>query len=220
MIQNITFASIDQRSCRGFLAKSPTKRAVVVIQEWWGLNDNIRLACERLASMGYTALAPDLYHGVLAKNADEAREQMQKLDFSRAVEEIRAAALHLKKNEGATSIAVLGFCMGGALTLLTALRATEFQAAVCFYGIPPKSAGDLAGIRIPVQAHFATTDDWCTPESVETLEADFSRGKVPSEVHRYGAQHAFANEKRPEVYDAEAAAQAWKRVFEFLSKTL
>jgi carboxymethylenebutenolidase len=197
---------------------SGSTQAIVVIHEWWGINNNIEAVCDRISKAGFTALAPDLYHGTTARTPEEANELMSRLDFPRAVEEVRAAARFLRDEENATEVHVLGFCMGGALTLLTALQATEFAKAVCFYGIPAKAAGDLSKIRIPVLAHFANRDDWCTPTSVDELRADFFRGKVQAEIHRYDAAHAFANEKRPEVYDAAAADLAWKRTFEFLAR--
>ena len=219
MTENISFLTADSHPCGGLLARSPSRKAVVVIQEWWGLNENIRMACERLAQAGYTTLAPDLYHGARAQSPQQAQSLMEQLDFAQAVQEIRASAQYLK-SEGAESVAVLGFCLGGALALLTALQSTEFKSAVCFYGIPPKPAGDLSKIQIPVLGHFANADDWCTPASVAALESDFSRGHVTATIHRYDAQHAFANETRPEVYDADSSNLAWRRTFEFLSKTL
>jgi len=216
-MQTISFAVDATKTSAGILAGAGQKRAIVVIHEWWGINANIEAVCERIANAGYTALAPDLYHGTTAKNPEQANELMSSLNFERAVEEIRAAARHLQ-NEGATEVHVLGFCMGGALTLLTALHATEFKKAVCFYGIPAKAAGDLSQIQIPVLAHFANRDDWCTPTSVDELQGDFFKGGVPAEIHRYDAAHAFANEKRTEVYDAAAAGLAWGRTFDFLKR--
>ena len=202
----------------GVLKRAGSTRGIVVIHEWWGINANIEAVCDRLARHGYTALAPDLYHGVTATTPEHANELMSQLNFSHAVEEIRAAARYLRKHEGMAEVDVLGFCMGGALTLLTALQATEFSKAVCFYGIPAKTGGDLSRIRIPVLGHFADRDDWCTPMSVDELERNFTEGNVPSEIHRYQAAHAFANERRPEVYDPSAAELAWRRTFDFLAR--
>ncbi len=202
----------------GALRRAKSTRAIVVIHEWWGVNANIEAVCDRIARHGYTALAPDLYHSVTATTPERANELMSQLNFSRAVEEIRAAGRQLKEHEGMDEVHVLGFCMGGALTLLTALQTTEFSKAVFFYGIPPRAAGDLSRIRIPVLGHFANQDDWCTPTSVDELEREFSEGKVPSEIHRYEAAHAFANERRPEVHDPAAAELAWKRTFDFLAR--
>jgi carboxymethylenebutenolidase len=216
-MQKISFAVDATTTSSGILAPGSRNQAVVVIHEWWGINANIEAVCSRISRAGFTALAPDLYHGVTASTPDQANELMSRLNFARAVEEIRGAARHLH-NEGATEVHVLGFCMGGALTLLAALRATEFKKAVCFYGIPAKAAGDLSEIKIPVLAHFANRDDWCTSTSVDELQGDFFKGGVQAEIHRYDAAHAFANEKRPEVYDAAAADLAWKRTFEFLER--
>lgn len=207
-------------STTSVLNRAPGHRGIVVIHEWWGINDNIRSVCQRLADAGYSALAPDLYHGTVASDADEAAKLMGQLDFDRAVEEIRAAARSLH-DEGVREVSVLGFCMGGALTLLSALRgAKEFKKAVCFYGIPPSAAGDLSRIQIPVLGHFANQDDWCTPQSVNDLESTLRGGGVKAELHRYDAAHAFANERRPEVHDPDATELAWRRTFEFLEKPL
>ncbi|MEN9724473.1 MAG: hypothetical protein RJB38_2459 [Pseudomonadota bacterium] len=216
-MQSILFDVESGQKASGILSRAPGTSAVVVVHEWWGLNENIQEVCARISAAGFTALAPDLYHGTIAKTADQANHLMSQLDFSKSVAEIRSAGRHLQKHESITDLTVLGFCMGGALTLLTALSAPEFSRAVCFYGIPPKAAGDLAKIRIPVLAHFANQDDWCTPGTVDELARDFERGHVKAQIHRYEAAHAFANERRPEVYDASSAALAWQRTWDFIT---
>ena len=141
------------------------------------------------------------------------------LDFlAAAKQDVRGCLQHLK-NLG-TKAGVTGFCMGGALTLLTAALVEEADVAICFYGIPPDEAADLSSISIPLQCHFAETDDWCTPETVAALEDRLKRGNVVHELYRYPAQHAFMNGARPEVYDEACATKAWKRTEAFLSKHL
>jgi carboxymethylenebutenolidase len=190
--------------------------AVVVIQEWWGLNAQIKGVAERLGRAGYRAIVPDLFRGKLAKNADEAGHLMEGLDWDDAVEQdIRGAIQHLRKGSHAP-VGVLGFCMGGALTLAAGTRLSGLDAGVCFYGIPPASKADPSRLRIPMQFHFAHRDDWCTPEAVDKLERSLRQGSAKFEVHRYDAAHAFMNEARPEVYDAPAAATAWERTLQFL----
>jgi carboxymethylenebutenolidase len=110
--------------------------------------------------------------------------------------------------------------MGGALTLLSAVRAKGVDAGACFYGIPPKAALDPKDIAIPLTLHFANIDDWCTPKVVDGLKADLERSKSRYELHRYDAQHAFMNEARPEVSDADAAKLAWERTLGFFERRL
>ncbi|WP_328286013.1 dienelactone hydrolase family protein [Synechococcus sp. Nb3U1] len=117
-------------------------------------------------------------------------------------------------------VAVIGFCLGGALTLAAASTLTGFEAAVCFYGIPPLDQVEPSQISISLQAHFATQDDWCNPTLVGQLEERLRQGQVPFTLYRYEAQHAFMNATRPEVYDAAAATLAWDRLLTFLNAQL
>lgn len=198
-------------------AKSP---GFVMIQEWWGLNEQMKGLAARLAGQGYSVLVPDLYRGRLAANPDEANHLMTGLDFAdAAVQDVRGCARHLKA-AGAPKVGVGGFCMGGALTVIAAVHVPDFDAAVCFYGIPPAEAADPAKIRVPFSGHFANRDEWCTPAAVDALDAAMRRGGVTAEVFRYDADHAFLNERRPEVYDAACADLAWKRATSFLDRTL
>jgi len=185
---------------------------VVVIQEWWGLGEQIRATTKRWADAGFVAALPDLYHGKLAKNADEAGAMMNALDFPAAVKQIGEAVAMLKAHPRCTGkVAVTGYCMGGALTFATAVDVRGLSAVVPFYGLP----GDLDWSKIdaPVQAHFAQHDDWATVAGARKIEAAV---KVPMELHVYDAQHAFCNEKRPEVYNAAATTQAWDRTVAFI----
>jgi carboxymethylenebutenolidase len=212
----------DGKDCPAYIStpKGEVKGGLVVIQEWWGLNEQIKKTADRFAAEGYLALVPDLYRGKLASDADEANHFMGNLDFvAAATQDVRGALQHLSA-AGAGKVGVTGFCMGGALTLLSAMHVEEMDAGVCFYGIPPAEAGDPASIKRPMQFHFATTDDWCTPEAVSALEDKLKAGGVSFELHRYDAQHAFMNEQRPEVYDAACAKQAWDRAITFLNANL
>lgn len=222
MGQMIDFKRPDGSSCRGWLASAGQGRpGVVVIQEWWGLNDQICGIADRFARAGYNALAPDLYQGRVTQAPDEASHLMNGLDFPGAThQDIRGAVAHLKGLAGSGKVAAMGYCMGGALTIAAAVHVPDVAAAVCFYGIPPKEFADPANIRIPFQGHFANRDDWCTPAAVDGLEAAMrAAGNVP-ENYRYEADHAFCNERRAEVYDADAANQAWERMMAFLGKHL
>jgi carboxymethylenebutenolidase len=190
-------------------AKAP---GVVVLQEYWGINEQIQAAAQRWADAGFLAIVPDLYHGKLAKTADEAGRLMKALDFGVAVQEIGAAVAFLREHPRSTGkIAVSGYCLGGALSFATAVNVRGLAAVVPYYGLP----GDLDWSKIdaPVQAHFAAHDDWATVAGAQKIKAAV---KVPMELHVYEAQHAFCNERRPEVYNADAAKLAWERTLAFV----
>lgn len=221
MGQMIDFGRPDASTCRGYLASAGKDRpGVVVIQEWWGLNDQICGVADRFARAGFNALAPDLFKGRVTQNPDEASHLMNGLDFPGAThQDIRGAVDHLR-GLGSGKVAVMGFCMGGALSIAAAVHVPQLDAAVCLYGIPPKEFADPANIRIPFQGHFASKDDWVTPEVVDVLESAMrEKGNIP-ELYRYDADHAFFNERRADVYDANCASQAWDRMTAFLTKQL
>lgn len=217
MAKDIQYKCPDGSEASGYLASADGSTAgIIVIQEWWGLNDQIRAVANRYAQASFTALAPDLYHGRVTTEEDEASHLMEGLDWVGATEqEVRGAAQHLK-DQGNTKVGVLGFCMGGALTVIAAVKVQEVDAAVCFYGIPPTDAADPAGTRIPFQGHFATEDQWCTPALVNDLEASLKTSGCEYEVFRYQAEHGFFNADRPSVHDPAATALAWDRSVAFL----
>jgi len=183
---------------------------VVVIQEWWGVNDQIKSVAERYAAGGFAAVVPDLYHGKLAKDAEEAGALMKALDFGKAVQEI-AGAVEFVRGRSTGKVAVTGYCLGGALTFASAVNIRNLAAVAPYYGLP----GDLDWTKIdaPIQAHFAKHDDWATASGAQKIK---DAVKVPMELFVYDAQHAFCNERRPEVYNAEAAKQSWDRALAFL----
>jgi carboxymethylenebutenolidase len=222
MGETIQFQRPDKGTCSGYLATpkaEPGAPGLVVIQEWWGLNDQIKKTADRLAGAGYRVLVPDLYRGKVTTAADEANHLMTGLNFPDAAgQDIRGAVQHLKQKS--KKVAVGGFCMGGALTILSAVLVPEMDAGACFYGIPPLEATELKKIKIPLICHFATQDDWCTPAKVDELEAALKESKSQCEIYRYSAQHAFMNEARPEVYDAASAKTAWERTLKFLKEAL
>jgi carboxymethylenebutenolidase len=211
----IEFARPDGGHTRGYVATAGQGRpGVVVIQEWWGLNDQICGVADRFARAGCNALAPDLYQGRVTTSPDEANHLMEGLDFPGAThQDLRGAARHLKGQSG--RVAVTGFCMGGALTIAALVHVQEFDAGVCFYGIPPKDFADPARIRVPLQGHFANKDDWCTPAAVDALERAFQAAGARAEIYRYDAAHAFMNE-RSAAYDVACANLAWDRMAAFL----
>ncbi len=211
----IAFNCPDGSAATGYLAEVDGARAgIVVIPEWWGLNAQIKGVAERFAAAGFTALAPDLYDGRVTAVPDEANHLMEGLDWVGATEvEVQGALQYLKAR--LERAAVMGFCMGGALTAIAAARLADCDAAVCYYGIPPKEQAGPAEIGVPFQGHFANDDDWCTPAAVDAFEAALGSAGVPQEIHRYDAAHAFFNET-VEAYDAQAAAQSWQRTLAFL----
>lgn len=217
----IEFSRPDGAHTQGYFADAGSGRpALVLIQEWWGLNDNMRAIADRLAQAGISTLAPDLYRGRLASSADEASHMMNGLDFVDATQQdLRGAAAWLAA-QGAGKIAVMGFCMGGALTISAAVHVPGLSAAVCFYGIPPKELADPALITLPFMGHFAERDGWCTPALAQALEQALRGAGQSPEIHHYDADHAFFNQTRPEVYDAACADLAWQRTLAFLHQHL
>ena len=168
----ISFTRPDGGSTNGWLAKAGDDRpGIIVLQEWWGLNDQICGVADGFARHGYNALAPTSTRnrGRVTGDADEASHMMDGLDFPSAThQDIRGAACHLKSLSNGR-VAVTGFCMDGALTIAAAVHVTECDVAVAFYGVPPKEFADASTIRILFQGHFANTDDWCTPKAVDSL---------------------------------------------------
>jgi carboxymethylenebutenolidase len=212
-------------STSGYLAipDSGNGPGLIVIQEWWGLVDHIKEVCDRFASEGFVALAPDLYHGKTTKSPDEAGKLMMAMRIDEAEKDLRAAADYLAIQDSTTSekIGVVGFCMGGALALYTATKNPKIGACVVFYGGHPKVKPDLPNLQAPMLGLYADRDDFVTPDSVRELERKLKDLGKKVEVKIYpDADHAFFNDARPEVYNAGAAADAWQRTVEFLRKNL
>ena len=219
----IAFNRPDGKVASGYLAKPAQANApgVVVIQEWWGLQDQIKGMCDRFALAGFDALAPDLYKGKVVPyhDTDAAGKEMNSLDFMDATTQtVRGAAQYLKTT--GVKIGLTGFCMGGAVTILGAARIPELTAAVCFYGLPPGNVAKPADIRAPLQAHFANDDDWCTPKAVDGFEAALQAAGKSAEIFRYDAKHGFMNEQRPDAHQRQAAELAWSRTLEFWARHL
>ena len=218
---SITFKRPDGRDATGYLANSGRGDApgLVVIQEWWGLCEQIKAMVDRFALVGFDALAPDLFKGKVVPyhDAEAAGKEMQSLDFADlTAETVRGAAQYLRRNGAKVGIA--GFCMGGMVAVIGAARVPEFTAAVTFYGLP--DAVKPADVRIPLQGHFANRDDWCAPKVVDAFEAGLKAAGKSFEFFRYDADHAFANEQRMSVHDRRASELAWGRATEFLKKHL
>jgi carboxymethylenebutenolidase len=229
MGNTVSFQRPDGQSVKGYLAEpaQPTGApAIVVIQEWWGLNDQIRGVADRLASAGYLALVPDLYRGKSTVEAEEAHHLMTGLNFGDAAgQDIRGAVQFLKGR--AAKVGITGFCMGGALTVLSLCNVPELDAGVIWYGLPPLEYVDASKIKVPVQAHWGTQDEFFTIASVDALEEKLRGAGVSLDSHRYLARHAFANEQAvgparlpATQYDPVWAQQAWDRTLRFLGHNL
>jgi carboxymethylenebutenolidase len=224
----IEFPRPDGKAAPGYYA-APSGAAnapgVVMLEEWWGVTDHIKHTADKLAAAGFRVLVPDLYRGRVAAVGDEANHLMEGLDFGdAATQDARGAAQYLKAT-GSKKVGVIGFCMGGALTILAAMYDPEFNAAVTFYGYPPPEAGDVGTIKIPIQGHWALHDQHFTIAGVDAIEARLKEAGVPHEFYRYDAQHAFHNPNQPGHaglghYNAELAKLAWGRSLEFLKKNL
>ena len=230
MAHTVQFQRPDGAPVSGYLAEAAQPLgAVVVIQEWWGLNDQIRGVAERFASAGFTALVPDLSRGKSTVEAEEASHLMTALNFGDAAsQDVRGAVHYLKGMKlGSGKVGVTGYCMGGALTVLSATMVPEADAAVIWYGMPPLEYVDASKIRMPLQAHWATQDEFFPIAGVDGLEAKFAEVGVRYEGHRYLAHHAFANETAQgpgriakTQYDAVWAQQAWDRAMRFFGQHL
>ncbi len=185
------------------------------------MTDHIKALCDRFAEAGFLALAPDLYHGKMARTKEEAGQMMGALDMKKAVAEIGAAAAKLKTDPGCNGrVAVVGFCMGGALTLAAACGLEGLAAAVPFYGLPQMPMEAYARVKTPLQAHFAKKDDWAKPSIAEEIQKSVRSGGGQMDLFVYDAGHAFMRSTDPEAYDAASARLAWERATEFLKKHL
>lgn len=194
------------------------KPVVLVNHEWWGVNPQIRGVADRLAKEGFVTFVPDLYHGKLATDRQEASRLMNELDWARVEQDLAGAVAAVKRKAPGAKVGIVGFCLGGAVSLLGAAKVPGLTAGVTYYGIG--DGVDLSAISIPVQGHFATHDDWVTPKRVDELEAALKKSGAPAELFRYDAPHAFANESRAEVHRPEHARTAWDRTVKFLHQHL
>ncbi|MGO4390810.1 dienelactone hydrolase family protein [Variovorax sp. M-6] len=223
----IEFKRPDGAAVQGYLVEAEKAfGSVVVIQEWWGLNDQILGVAQRFAQAGFTALVPDLYRGKKTVEAEEAHHLMSGLNFAEAAsQDVRGALQYLKARGG--KVGITGYCMGGALTLLASSMASEADAGVVWYGYPPLEYVDASKITVPLMAHWATQDAAFAIAGVDALEEKLSAAGVRYEGHRYQAHHAFANETAQgpgripiTQYDAVWAQLAWDRTLRFFGREL
>jgi len=227
----VTFSRPDGKSLNGYLARpndADTRNApaIVIIQEWWGLNDQIRRVADRLARCGYQALVPDLYRGQSTVEEEEAKHLMDGLDFGEAAsQDIRGAVQYLQTR--APRVGITGFCMGGALVWLALSQIPGLAAGVAWYGLPPLEFVNAENIKAPVLAHWGMQDEFFPPNQVDRLEAKLRDAQVDAVFHRYLAYHAFANENAigpgriaHTQYDPVWAQHAWDRTLTFFGRTL
>ena len=227
MGEHIEFKDASGRLVGGYLAApaSGVGPGVVVIQEWWGLIDQIARTCDRLAEAGFVALAPDLYEGrsVPLGEPDEAAKAMMALRLDEAASDMAGAVEALKERTGRPSVGVIGFCMGGGLALVLAAQRPDVAAVVPCYGVHPWAEahpvyGDMVAAT---QIHCAGKDDFFTPAAAEELVGELSALGKEVELHLYPeSSHAFFNEDRPEVYDPVAAELLFERATSFLHQQL
>jgi carboxymethylenebutenolidase len=235
--EEVAFGEVQGQPARGYLARPQAPATappgghaaapaplpgIIVIHEWWGLNDNIKAATRRLAGEGYTALAVDLYGGKVADNPDAAKQLAGGVMANReaALAVLRAADDYLKR-QGAPRIGVIGWCFGGGWSLQTALEIPQgINAVVMYYGQPEKDRVRLSGLRSPLLGLFGADDKSIPPAAVRELEANLKQLGKSAEIHIYdGAGHAFANPSGTN-YRPAAAEDAWRRTVAFFKQHL
>ena len=201
------------------LPEQDSAAAVILIQEYWGINDHIRDIAGRYANEGFVCIAPDLFGGKLAKDSNEAAKFMQDLPIAEGMEIIRQALAETKQRYNVQKVGITGYCMGGIYALRSACQIPELSAAAPFYGdIPEENV--LKQLKVPTLFIAGKRDAWINPEKVNQLIEAARKYDLPLEVVTYDADHAFFNDTRPEVYDFEAAADAWRRVLDLFRKNL
>jgi carboxymethylenebutenolidase len=207
----------------GYLAApaAGTGPGVLVLQEWWGLVQHVKNVCDRFAAEGFTALAPDLYHGQTASEPDAAGKLFMALNIGQAEKDLRGAARSLAQHSSTAKLGVVGFCMGGQLALFAATLNPSIGACVNFYGVHPNVKPDYSKLSGPVLGLFAEKDQFVTPQVARDLDAAIKKAGKPSEIHVYpNVDHAFFNDERPDVYNKAAADDAWRRTLAFFRQHL
>ncbi|MGB8474357.1 MAG: dienelactone hydrolase family protein [Candidatus Acidiferrum sp.] len=197
--------------------------ALVVIHEWWGLNDQIKGEARKLASQGYVALAVDLYRGKVATTPEEAHELMRGVPDDRGIRDLKAAYAYLasRRDVEANKIGSVGWCMGGGWSIQLAMNEPKLAACIVNYGSLPTEASSIEKIKAPVLGNFGADDRGITPDSVHAFDAAMKAAGKSVDVKIYeGAGHAFENPNNKQGYRPEATADAWARMTAFLKKTL
>ena len=210
----------------GYLAvpESGKGPAVVVLQEWWGVDDHIRSVVERFASEGFVALAPDLYHGETTDQPDEAEQKMMAMNMDQAEKEMRGAVDYLSEHESydGSGIGSVGFCLGGGLAVWAATANPKVDAVVTYYYVMPHGKPDFSKVDAPVLGHFGTSDDFVPVDDAKALEKELNDAGADASFEFYeGAGHAFFNDTdRLGTYDKENAESAWQKTVDFFKRHL
>jgi carboxymethylenebutenolidase len=210
----------------GYLAVPESGRGpgVVVLQEWWGVDDSIKRYCDRFAAEGFLALAPDLYHGETTEQPDEAQQKMMALSMDQAVKEMSGAVDHLVGHEGLEGggVGAVGFCLGGGLAAWAAAASSRIKALAIYYYVMPHGKPDFSKIQAPALGHFGTADDFISVDDARALEQEMKDAGVDAGFELYeGAGHAFANDhNRLGTYDEGKADEAWSKTVDFLKRHL
>jgi len=201
-------------------SNSGKRPGLLVLQEWWGVNDHIRDIARRLEDEGFITLPVDMYDGVVTKDPEVARGLMMAMDKSEAMEKLDAAVRTLKANPGVSNVGAIGFCLGGFLTLSLACTNSDLKAAVAFYGnVPPDTS--LSKVRAPILYVYGEKDHHIPASEIDRLERYMKSAGKTCEVLRYPkSDHAFFNDTRKEVYNPKDAQDAWNRSLEFLRRNL
>ncbi|MBV8147766.1 MAG: dienelactone hydrolase family protein [Candidatus Eremiobacteraeota bacterium] len=223
MGKTIKFTRPDGKTALGYLAEPSDprcNRGVVMFEEWWGVDEHMKETADRLASDGFHVLVPDLFGGRIAESREEAGHMVEGLNFGDAATQDAPGAARYLRAHGATTVAVSGFCMGGALALLAVMKTRDFDAVVTWYGLPPPEAGDPAQIGVPAQGHWAMHDEFFKLDNVDDLDRKLTAAGVRHEFHRYDAKHGFYNPGGLGNYNREHAETAWRRMVEFLNRAL
>jgi carboxymethylenebutenolidase len=209
----VEFPSNGQTT-HGYLATPASSKGpgVLVIQEWWGLVPHIKRVCDRFAAEGFSALAPDMYHGKTASEPDEAGKLFMALHIGQAEKDLAGAAKYLAGHSSTGKLGAVGFCMGGQLALFAGCIERNIGAVVDFYGIHPNVKPDYGRLSGPVLGLFAEKDAFVTPQTAREVEAAVKQAGKRCEIHIYpGVDHAFFNDERADAYNKAAADDAWRR---------
>jgi carboxymethylenebutenolidase len=222
VIESVEYQDTDGETLMGYLARpegDEPKPAIVVIQEWWGLNEHIKDLARRFAGEGFVALAPDLYHGQVATEPDEARKLVMELDMAEAVKEIQRALAFLREQSymAGPKVGIVGFCMGGGLVLQTSLIEDNLTAAVAFYG-RPLSVEEAPQAKAPILGLYGAADQGIPVDEVNKMDAALDEAGIENDFHVYeGAGHAFFNDTG-QSYNEQTATDAWPRTLDWFRK--
>lgn len=223
--ETVNYAMVDGNKISGYLAKPNQAKSnlpgIIVIHEWWGLNDNIRMMTRRLAGEGYVALAVDLYNGKVAETSQNAGKYARSVEQEPALENLSQAYTYLKEKQGATKTGTIGWCFGGGWSLQTALAMPDkIDATVIYYGRLETDEEQLKKLTMPILGIFGSEDSGIPPSTVKKFEAALNEAGIQNEIHIYeGANHAFANPSGTR-YKKDAAEDAWEKTTAFFAEYL